>query len=86
VSAFTRLIEFPECVESAEHALGDPRTSCFRARRSLGLMDRWAFKHDQTLRMPYHADLSALAILLAPKRQGVPTCSSRRANEFAACI
>jgi type I restriction enzyme, R subunit len=64
LTIFGFLAEFPECNESAEqaakYALGDPRTSCFHARRSLELMVGWAFKHDQALRMPYDDNLSAL--------------------------
>ncbi len=39
---------------------GDPRTACFYSRRALELAVNWAFKHDESLRLPYQDNLSAL--------------------------
>ena len=44
--------------EAAVHA--DPRTACFYARRTLELAVRWAYKHDEALRLPYQDNLSTL--------------------------
>ena len=44
--------------EAAVH--GDPRTSCFYARRALELAVAWLFKHDSSLRLPYQDNISAL--------------------------
>ncbi len=39
---------------------GDPRTSCFYARRTLEIAVAWAYKYDASLRLPYQDNLSAL--------------------------
>ena len=39
---------------------GDPRTSCFYARRALELAVAWLFKHDSSMRLPYQDNISAL--------------------------
>jgi type I restriction enzyme R subunit len=56
--------EWPAVFEAAGKAEGamaaDPRTSCFYARRALELAVAWAFKHDSSLKLPYHDNLSAL--------------------------
>ena len=39
---------------------GDPRTSCFYARRALELAVVWLFKHDSSMRLPYQDNISAL--------------------------
>ncbi|MFI2478493.1 DEAD/DEAH box helicase family protein [Nocardia xishanensis] len=39
--------------------MGDPRVSCFFARRALELAVNWLFKADSSLRMPYRDDLNA---------------------------
>ena len=44
--------------EAGVHA--DPRTACFYARRALELAVGWAYKHDETLKLPYQDNLSAL--------------------------
>jgi len=44
--------------ESLAHA--DPRTACFYARRALELAIAWVYKHDNSLRLPYQDNLSAL--------------------------
>jgi type I restriction enzyme R subunit len=41
--------------EAAVHV--DPRTACFYARRALELAVAWAYKHDDTLRLPYQDNL-----------------------------
>lgn len=55
--------EFPdlhqEAVLAGVNALGDPRTSCFYARRVVELAVRWAFEHDRSLQQPYDTNLSA---------------------------
>ena len=38
----------------------DPRTACFYARRTLELAVIWLYKHDNTLKLPYQDNLSAL--------------------------
>ena len=38
----------------------DPRTACFYARRGLELAVAWVYKHDDSLRLPYQDNLSAL--------------------------
>lgn len=44
----------------AEHfAVGDPRVSCFYARRTLELAVNWLYEADDTLRTPYQSDLAA---------------------------
>lgn len=56
--------EWAEVFEAASKAeatvYADPRTACFYARRTLELAVNWAFKHDDTLRLPYQENLSAL--------------------------
>ena len=56
--------EFPEIHREAllteSNAIGDPRTSCFYARRVVELAVRWAFEHDPSLSWPYERNLSAL--------------------------
>jgi len=56
--------EWPEVFDAArraEHfAYGDPRTSCFYARRTLELVVAWAYKYDASLHLPYQDNLSAL--------------------------
>lgn len=56
--------EWPQVYDAArraeQFALGDPRTACFHARRALEVAIRWAFKHDQALRLPYQENISAL--------------------------
>jgi type I restriction enzyme R subunit len=39
---------------------GDPRSSCFYARRTLELAVAWAYKYDASLRLPYQDNVSAL--------------------------
>ncbi|MGW4715365.1 DEAD/DEAH box helicase family protein [Nocardia sp. NPDC004260] len=55
--------EWPELYAEARRAersaVGDPRVSCFFARRALELAVNWLFKADDTLRIPYRDDLSA---------------------------
>ncbi|MCA2227554.1 DEAD/DEAH box helicase family protein [Nonomuraea aurantiaca] len=41
-------------------AVADPRVSCFYARRTLELAVTWLYKADETLKLPYRDDLSAL--------------------------
>lgn len=38
----------------------DPRAACFYARRALELAVAWLYKHDDTLKLPYQDNLSAL--------------------------
>jgi type I restriction enzyme, R subunit len=56
-------IDWPEIyaeTRRAESALaGDPRATCFYARRSLELVVAWLFRADRSLKMPYKPDLSA---------------------------
>lgn len=56
--------EFPdlhkEALQAGLNALGDPRTSCFYARRVVELAVTWAFEHDSSLQWPYERNLSAL--------------------------
>lgn len=56
--------EWPELAASATKAeslvMGDPRTACFYARRTLELMVTWLYAHDGSLRKPYQDHLSAL--------------------------
>lgn len=56
--------EWPQIAASAikaeSLALGDPRTCCFYARRTLELMVGWLYDHDATLKRPYQDQLSAL--------------------------
>src|SRR5690348_13993666 len=50
-----------EAAEKSEQtARGDPRTSCFYARRALELALHWAYKADRSLNLPYTDNLSAL--------------------------
>jgi type I restriction enzyme, R subunit len=50
-----------EAAAKAESAVrSDPRTSCFYARRALELAVSWAYKSDESLRLPYQDNLSAL--------------------------
>ena len=55
---FVALLEPAAKAESLAHA--DPRTACFYARRALELAVTWVYKHDNTLRLPYQDNLSAL--------------------------
>ncbi|WP_005035789.1 DEAD/DEAH box helicase family protein [Holophaga foetida] len=56
--------EWPQIAASAlkaeSLAMGDPRTACFYARRTLELMVTWLYEHDGSLRKPYQEHLSAL--------------------------
>ena len=60
--AFVRA-EWPELFAEAARAecngVGDPRTSCFYARRCLELTVGWLYDADATLSAPYRDDLSA---------------------------
>lgn len=65
MSTFSFLqIEWPAVHEAASKAAAsvypDPRTSCFYARRALELAIAWAYKHDDSLHIPYQDNLSAL--------------------------
>jgi type I restriction enzyme R subunit len=55
---------WPELAEPAMRAetlvYGDPRSSCFYARRALELAVAWIYKHDPALQLPYQDNLSAL--------------------------
>lgn len=50
---------FAEAIRAERSAVGDPRVSCFFARRTLELAVEWLFRADSALRMPYRDDLSA---------------------------
>jgi type I restriction enzyme, R subunit len=56
-------IGWPELYAEARRAenslAGDPRATCFYARRSLELVVAWLFLADRSLKMPYKPDLSA---------------------------
>ena len=56
--------EWPQIAGAASKAealaMGDPRTACFYARRSLEMMVTWLYEHDGSLRRPYQDHLSAL--------------------------
>jgi len=56
--------EWPAIHESAAKAeslvLGDARTACFYARRTLELAVAWLYKNDAALKLPYQDHLSAL--------------------------
>ncbi|MVU82306.1 DUF4145 domain-containing protein [Nocardia sp. ET3-3] len=51
---------FAEAVRAERAAVGDPRVSCFYARRALELALEWVFQADGTLKKPYHSDLSGM--------------------------
>ncbi|MEV3923501.1 DEAD/DEAH box helicase family protein [Actinomadura coerulea] len=51
---------YGEAVRAERLAIADPRTSCFYARRTIELALNWLYKADETLREPYHRDLSAM--------------------------
>jgi type I restriction enzyme R subunit len=56
--------EWPELHESAAKAeayvLGDARSACFYARRSLELAVEWLYDHDPVFKAPYEKSLGAL--------------------------
>ena len=56
--------EWPDVCEAAEKAAAavhpDPRAASFYSRRALELAMQWLFRNDETLRMPYQENLSAL--------------------------
>jgi type I restriction enzyme R subunit len=56
--------EWPTLFEAAARAealaIGDPRGACFYARRALELAVRWLYEHDDSLKLPYDDNLSAL--------------------------
>ena len=53
--------KFYEAAKKAEDAVyPDPRTACFYARWALELGVKWAFKHDESLKLPYQENLSSL--------------------------
>lgn len=65
MSQFTFLqADFPTIYESANKAFSavypDPRTACFYARRTLELTVNWLYKYDNSLKLPYQDNLSAL--------------------------
>jgi type I restriction enzyme R subunit len=49
-----------EAAKAERYAYGDPRTSCFYARRSLELALAWLYDAEVSLVRPYRDDLSAL--------------------------
>jgi len=51
---------FESAKKAEELAKSDARTSCFYARRTLELAVAWLYKHDNSLRLPYQDNLSAL--------------------------
>lgn len=51
---------FESASKAEELANTDARASCFYARRSLELAVAWLYKHDNSLRLPYQDNLSAL--------------------------
>jgi type I restriction enzyme, R subunit len=51
---------FAEAQKAEGAAIGDPRTSCFYARRVLELAVGWLYQSDRTLKQPYEDSLSAL--------------------------
>src|SRR5258708_30080009 len=55
---------WPDLAEPSMRAeaviLGDPRSSCFYARRALELSVAWIYPHDPALQLPYQDKLSAL--------------------------
>lgn len=57
-------VEWPdlygEAIRAERLAIADPRTSCFYARRTIELALNWLYKADDSLREPYHRDLSAM--------------------------
>lgn len=48
-----------EAIRAEHFAVGDPRVSCFYARRTLELAVNWLYQADDTLRTPYQSDLAA---------------------------
>jgi type I restriction enzyme R subunit len=56
-----------DAVKAESFAHSDPRTACIYARRTLELSVNWLYKHDQSLKLPYQDNLSAL--LYAPSFQ-----------------
>ncbi len=50
---------FEEAVRAERAAVGDPRVSCFYARRALELAVEWLYEADDSLEQPYKQDLSA---------------------------
>jgi len=64
-SNFVFLAEhWPQLHEAAVRAeslvMGDPRGACFYARRALELAVHWLYEHDDSLKLPYEDNLSAL--------------------------
>jgi type I restriction enzyme R subunit len=51
---------FASASKAESFAISDPRKSCFYARRALELAVVWAYKFDQTLKLPYQDNISAL--------------------------
>ena len=51
---------FDEAIRSERLAIADPRTSCFYARRTIELALNWLYSADDSLKEPYHRDLSAM--------------------------
>lgn len=51
---------FTEAARAEHFAIGDPRTSCFYARRCAELTVSWLYDADETLTLPYRDDLAAL--------------------------
>ncbi|MEP6527075.1 MAG: DUF4145 domain-containing protein [Nocardioidaceae bacterium] len=49
-----------EAARAEHNAYGDPRASCFYARRALELAVNWLYDYDRTLQRPYRDDLSAM--------------------------
>ncbi len=50
---------FEEARTAEERTLGDPRTSCFYARRTLEQLVSWLYEADPALRRPYRDNLDA---------------------------
>lgn len=51
---------YAEAIRAERLAIADPRTSCIYARRTVELALNWLYAADDTLREPYHRDLSAM--------------------------
>src|ERR1700748_2522411 len=56
--------EFPAIAETASQmenlVLTDARASCFYARRTIELLVKWLYDHDNSLKWPYSNKLGAL--------------------------
>lgn len=68
---------FNEAVRAERLAIADPRTSSFYSRRAVEQALNWAYRVDDSLKEPYHRDLSAMINEPSLVRQAGPALRTK---------